>query len=148
MPGELRGLLERCRSEEPRAWELFTDWIHSRAGAILRAIGKLSKADREDVVASTLNQLFRVVRHDGISGSSNAEIHAYVRATIRNQALNLLLTRAQSPDSAEHAAWDSGDGELRSREIADEEPSQDARASSARSACREILPPRHRHSRR
>lgn len=128
MPGELRGLLERCRSEEPRAWELFTDWIQSRAGAILRAIGKLSKADREDVVAATLNQLFRVVRHDGISGSSNAEIHAYVRATIRNQALNLLRTRAQSPESAEHAAWYSGDVEPRSSEIADEGPPQDARA--------------------
>src|SRR4030095_8507077 len=128
MPGELRGLLERCRSEEPRAWELFTDWIQSRSGAILRAIGKLSKADREDVVAATLNQLFRVVRPDGNCGSSNAEIHAYVRATIRNQALSLLRTRAQSPQTAEHAAWYSGDGELRDGEIADERPSQDARA--------------------
>jgi hypothetical protein len=79
MPGELRGLLERCRAEETIAWELFTQWIRGRAAAVLRAIGNLSKADREDVIASTLNQLLRVVRHDGICGSSNAEIHAYVR---------------------------------------------------------------------
>jgi len=127
MPGELRCLLERCRAEETAAWEAFTHWIRTRAAAILRAIGSLSKADREDVVAATLNQLLRVVRQDGIAGSSNAEIHAYVRTTIRNQAFSLLRARTQSSAIGEQAAWCSGDGEPRHGEIADERPSQDAR---------------------
>jgi DNA-directed RNA polymerase specialized sigma24 family protein len=128
MPGELRGLLDRCRSEESLAWEAFTAWTRSRAAAILRAIGKLSRADREDIVAATLNQLFRVVRHDGISGNSDAEIHAYVRTTIRNQALNLLRARAQSLEAAEQSIWESHDGEPQNGEVTDERPSQDARA--------------------
>jgi DNA-directed RNA polymerase specialized sigma24 family protein len=128
MPEDLRCLLDRCRAEESPAWELFTQWVRTRAAAILKAFGNLSKADREDVAAATLNQLFRVVRHDRICGSSNAEIHGYIRATIRNQALNLLRTRAQSPEIGEHAGWDSGDGEPRNSEIADERPSQDKRA--------------------
>jgi DNA-directed RNA polymerase specialized sigma24 family protein len=127
MPGELRSLLDRCRSEESLAWEAFTAWTRSRAAAILRAIGKLSTADREDVVAATLNQLFRVVRHDGISGKSDAEIHAYMRAAIRNQALNLLRARAQSPATGEQAAWDAHGGEPQTGEAADERPAQDAR---------------------
>jgi DNA-directed RNA polymerase specialized sigma24 family protein len=126
LPGELRCLLERCRAEETAAWELFTQWIRTRAAATLRAIGSLSRADREDVVAATLNQLLRVVRRDGIGGSRNREIHAYVRATIRNQALSLL--RAQSRDIGKQNVWDSDGGELRNNEIADERPSQDARA--------------------
>ena len=127
-PGELRGLIDRCRSEESLAWEVFTAWTRARAAAVLRAIGKLSRADREDVVASTLNQLFRVVRQDGISGNSNAEIHAYVRATIRNQALNLLRARAQSPEISAQSAWEPGEGAPQNSEVADEQPSQDARA--------------------
>jgi DNA-directed RNA polymerase specialized sigma24 family protein len=126
MPGELRVLLERCRLEEPLAWEAFTSWTRRRAAAILRAIGKLSKADREDVIADALSRLLRAVRHDGISGSSNAEIHGYVRATIRNQALNLLRARAQSLEAADESTWTSRDGDQGSREVADEQPSQDA----------------------
>jgi DNA-directed RNA polymerase specialized sigma24 family protein len=127
-PGELRCLLERCRADETTAWEQFTYWVKTQGAVIFRAIRNLSKADRDDVIAGTLKQLLRVVRYDGISGSSNAEIHAYVHTTIRNQALDFLRTRAHSPEIGEPRVWDSAHGETRTNEIADEQPSQEARA--------------------
>lgn len=127
-PGELHCLLERCRADETTAWEQFTSWVRTQGTAILRAIRDLSKADRDDVIAGTLKQLLRVVRDDGISGSSNAEIHAYVRTTIRNKALDFIRTRAHSPESGERRAQDSAEREERTSEIADGQPSQESRA--------------------
>src|SRR5262249_3785526 len=78
MPGELHGLLERCRAEDALAWERFATWVKTRSRAILGAVDKLSSADGEDAVADTLTRLITVVRRGEISGASNAEIDAYV----------------------------------------------------------------------
>jgi len=93
---------------------------------VFRALRSLSKADRDDIIAATLKQLFLVVRGDRISGSTNAEIHAYVRTAIRNEALDLLRSRTRSAEVEEARLWASPDGETTKREMADERPTQDA----------------------
>jgi len=95
MPGELHGLLQRCRAEDAPAWERFAAWVKTRSRAILGAVDKLSDADREDAMADTLTGLITVVRRGEISGVSNAEIDAYVCRALRNRALNVLRGRTR-----------------------------------------------------
>jgi DNA-directed RNA polymerase specialized sigma24 family protein len=134
MPGELHGLLERCRAEDAVAWERFAAWVTMRGRAILSAVDKLSAADGEDAVADTLTRLITVVRRGEISGASNAEIDAYVCTALRNRALNVLRGRTRrrevvavasevpNPDLSEGPALE---------QVPDEGPSQAARTIAA-----------------
>lgn len=101
MPGDLCGLLRRCRAEDAIAWEHLAAWVKARGRAVLGGIGKLSGADDEDVIAEALKSLVTVVRRGGIRGTSNAEIDAYVCAAIRNRALNVLRGRARRRGAGE-----------------------------------------------
>jgi len=134
MPGELHGLLQRCRAEDAPAWEHFAAWVKTRSRTILGAVDKLSAADREDAMADTLTGLITVVRRGEISGASNAEIDAYVCRALRNRALNLLRGRTRRHEvvavasevpllhPAENWAME---------QVADETPSQAAQAMAA-----------------
>jgi DNA-directed RNA polymerase specialized sigma24 family protein len=133
MPGELRGLVERCRTEEALAWEHFAAWVKRRGWVVLRGVGGLVRADGEDAVADALKSLVAAVRRGRIRGVSNAEIDAYVCAAVRHRALNLVRGRARrsvgegATNSLGHSARDRGPG----REAADETSGQDARAVAA-----------------
>ena len=132
-PGELHRLLDKCRGDDARAWETFAAWVTTRGRSVLAAIRGLSAADRQDAVAAALQSLVTAVRRDGINGQSNAEIDAYVCASIRNRALNVLRSQARRHDAGEltPAPGDSARGDVPLPEAADPATGQDARLVAA-----------------
>jgi len=134
MAGELYALLERCRVEDALAWERLATWVKTRGRAILSAVDKLSDADGEDAVADTLTSLVTVVRRGGISGTSNAEIDAYVCRALRNRALNVLRGRTRRREvvaAASEVPNPDLAGSPTLEQVPDEAPSQAAQAIAA-----------------
>jgi DNA-directed RNA polymerase specialized sigma24 family protein len=127
-PGELRSLLERCRTDDTTAWEQFTRYVQARREAALGAFTSLSSADRDDVVSAALDRLVSAVRCGRIRGNSNSEIDAYVCETIRNQALNFLRNRERYRETDGLSTGAMVDGEARSSDVADDGPSQEMQA--------------------
>ena len=92
--GDLRALLEHCRAGNEVAWEQFLAWVRTRARASLSGFHTLNAADRDDVVAEVTRRLVEAIRQDQVRGTTDAEIEAYIRTALRNQALNLVRDRA------------------------------------------------------
>jgi DNA-directed RNA polymerase specialized sigma24 family protein len=130
MPGDLHALLRRCRAEDAMAWEHFAAWVERRGRIVLRGMGGLGEADRQDAVAEALKNLVVAVRSGDIRGVSNGEIAAYVCTAIRHRALNLLrdrMRRRAIGDGAMAPSRRDAVEEAARGEAPDDAPAQDVR---------------------
>jgi DNA-directed RNA polymerase specialized sigma24 family protein len=109
---ELWRLIDRCRRDDPGAWEVLYGVVRRVARTVL-ATFRIRDADREDILASLWEPVMRALKQGQPTGTSDLEIVAYFRSAVRNRALNFLRARRQRPDapdgqrrSADHEADD------------------------------------------
>jgi DNA-directed RNA polymerase specialized sigma24 family protein len=90
-PSGLHELVLRCQAGEAVAWEALAARVRRLVGRVLgRGFRSLGPADRSDVAAAVLKRLVPAVGQGRITGRSDGEIEAYLRAMLRNGALDLL----------------------------------------------------------
>ena len=90
-PLGLHALVLRGQAGEAAAWEALEGHVRRLVGRVLgRGFRSLGAADRNDVVGVVLQRLVPAVRAGRITGTSDAEVEAYLRAMLRNGALDLL----------------------------------------------------------
>jgi RNA polymerase sigma factor (sigma-70 family) len=113
----------RCRRGDATAWSAFLPAFEEIGRRVLRSF-RLSAADSQDVLADALTSLYG----GGLArfrGETMGELVAFLRAIIRNQAIDLVKSRSKwalaDPAGPEHpdTGWPPADSP--SRGIADEE---------------------------
>jgi DNA-directed RNA polymerase specialized sigma24 family protein len=89
-----RALVDRCRSGDDPAWEVFLAAFNALAQRRLRRhFPHLGPSDRADVVSAALERLIVAVRSGQIRGRTDAEVGAYVGRALRNHALDFIGRR-------------------------------------------------------
>jgi len=85
---DLLDLVRRCRGGDPEAWRAFLSPLQEIGRRALRSF-RLSTADSEDILADALTALYA----GGLSqfrGGSIAELVAFLKAVVRNRAIDFV----------------------------------------------------------
>ena len=123
MSAGLLDVVRRCRGGEPDAWRALLPTFQEIGRRSVRSF-RLSAADLDDVLADALTSLYA----GGLSqfrGGSTAELVAFLRAVVRNRALDFVKERnrwapSDALDQMDEAAAAPGGGSA-PVDIADDE---------------------------